>query len=40
MGGRYQSAQVVERAAQVVLDDLFTGADDLADFAIGQTFPD
>ena len=30
----------VKRAAQMILDCLFAGADDLANFAIGQTFPD
>ena len=41
--GQFQAApdaQFVEGAAQVILDDLFAGADDLADFAIGQAFPD
>src|SRR5437660_439270 len=32
--------KLVEGAAQVVLDDLFGGADDLADFAIGHSLPD
>src|SRR6202042_419731 len=33
-------AQLVEGAAQVVLDDLLGRADDPADFAIGQALPD
>jgi hypothetical protein len=33
-------AKFVKCAALVILDYLFAGADDLADFAIGQTFPD
>src|SRR5450631_2958859 len=32
-------AKFIERATQMVLDDLFAGANDFADFAIGQTFP-
>src|ERR1700681_3093369 len=41
--GQFQSApdaKFVERAAQMVLDHLFAGADDLANFAIGQALPD
>src|SRR3984957_7571670 len=41
--GQFQPApdsEFVERTAQMVLDYLFTGADNLADFAIGQAFPD
>jgi len=33
-------ANFVKGAAQVVLDDLFAGAKDLPDFAIGHAFPD
>ena len=32
--------QVIKWAAQMVLDHLFTGAHDLANFVIGQAFPD
>jgi hypothetical protein len=41
--GQFQTApdtNLVERAAQMVLDHLFAGADDLADLAVGQTFLD
>src|ERR1700722_17265745 len=31
--------QLVKCTAQMVLDHLFAGADDLADFAIGRAFP-
>jgi hypothetical protein len=33
-------SKFVKCATQMILDYLFTGADDLADFAIGQTLPD
>src|SRR5271165_3541163 len=32
-------AKLVKRAAQVVLDDLLAGANDLADLTVGQTLP-
>lgn len=41
--GQFQTApdiQRVERRAQVILDDLLAGADDLSDFAMGQPLPD
>src|SRR6266567_5565419 len=33
-------ADFVKCAAQMILDHLFAGANNLADFAVGQTFPD
>jgi hypothetical protein len=33
-------SQFVKGTAQMVLDDLLGGANDFADFAIGETFPD
>src|ERR1700726_2578153 len=33
-------SKLVKYAAQMILDYLFAGADDLANFAISQTFPD
>jgi len=33
-------AELIKRIAQVVLDYLLGGADDIGDFAIGLAFPD
>jgi len=41
--GQFQAApdaNFVKGTTQMVLDDLFARADDFADFAIGQAFPD